>query len=107
MTKPIFGKWTRVEDGLPEFETQAGGIEFVFVLAQYKDGRVMETERNSKDGWRAVGMGVSHEIVAWMPKPKYNEDAFTELRALLDELEIIADSHEALDIIDKVREVIE
>ena len=30
MTKPIFGKWTRVEDGLPEFETQAGGIEFVF-----------------------------------------------------------------------------
>jgi|DEB0MinimDraft_6_1074348.scaffolds.fasta_scaffold14989_6 hypothetical protein len=88
MTKPVFGKWTRVEDALPDFEKQAGEIEFVFVLALQKVGRVSEMEYNSKGEWRVCGCPVHEDnITYWMPLPKAGEDAFTELRAKLDALE--------------------
>ena len=112
MTKPIFGKWTRVEDGLPEFETQAGGIEFVFVLAQYKDGRVSEMEYNSQEGWRDCGYTLNTDSVThWMPLPKEGQDAFTELRAKLEDLENRYDKEVSAwsfdEILNEIREVIE
>ena len=113
MTKPVFGKWTRVEDALPDFETQAGEIEFVFVLALQKVGRVSEMEYNSKGEWRVCGCPVHEDnITYWMPLPKAGEDAFTELRALLEEAE--KDNREKYPdesmmkfILERMREVIE
>ena len=119
MTKPVFGKWTSVEDALPDFEKQAGEIEFVFVLALQKVGRVSEMEYNSKEGWRDCGYPIcDNDVTHWMPLPKAGEDAFTELRARLDCMEhrswhesfcgeeIPALKEVVLDLIREIREVI-
>jgi len=112
MTKPVFGKWTSVEDRLPKFEAQAGGIEFVFVLALRSDGGVSKMEYNSKKGWRDCGYPVSQDYIThWMPLPKEGQDAFTELRAKLDDWEEFIHMRHPEDenskaLISEIREVI-
>jgi len=113
MTKPVFGKWTSTKDALPEFEVQCSGNAFVFVIAKMPDGYTSEMEYNSKGEWRACGCPVHEDnITHWMPLPKAGQDAFTELRALLEEAE--KDNREKYPdesmmkfILERMREVIE
>ena len=130
MTKPIFGKWTRVEDGLPE--------KNVFVIIHvpsrpwlcdgsrgthfYKTARLVK----QSDSWIKLGhpefkfekFGPGsydlEEVEKWMPLPASGQDAFTELRTLLDNYERNASEGKLqqfddgmLFVIKKIREVIE
>ena len=105
MTKPVFGKWTSVKDQPVPKDLD------VIVIEKGMNSSYMGIIEDEEEGlrWDHNEWTQIEDITHWMPAPenKPEQDAFTELRALLDELEIIADSHEALDIIDKVREVIE
>lgn len=84
--KPRFGKWTRVEDALPEFDKRVGDIKFASVIAQ-SDGIAGIAEYIEGTGFVLIGANApSRNVDKWMPLPAPDEDAFTELRALLDEI---------------------
>ena len=87
----------------------------MFVIAKMPDGYTSEMEYNSKGEWRVCGCPVHEDnITYWMPLPKAGEDAFTELRTLLDKYESNASQGKLqqfddgmLFMIRKIREVIE
>ena len=109
MTKPRFGIWTSVEDQpVPEEDqvfaltTSHGG----FLLGEYLPD---EGFRYGEYDWECIG-----NITHWMPEPPEGpkEDAFTELRALIEQQENTLRSRHpdytayALDVIREIREVI-
>ena len=107
MTKPVFGKWTRVEDGLPEQD----GAYFVWAYLFDETFAIKEAVYYKRFGWKTLE-DYDLEVHKWMPLPKAGQDAFTELRALLEEAE--KDNREKYPdesmmkfILERMREVIE
>ena len=119
MTKPKFGKWTKVEDGLP--------VEVGEVLVRIEESENSDSFTtigqywNGANSWYIVDEGcwelehdISGKITHWMPKPSNDikKDAFTELRELLDEAEKdnrekYPDESNMTYILRQMREVIE
>lgn len=105
MTKPVFGKWSRLEEATPK----NGQVVFFKVKGQVLIGDYEITALNEELFTHA---GVSYHAQEWMPLPKAGQDAFTELRALLEEAE--KDNREKYPdesmmkfILERMREVIE
>ena len=118
MTKPVFGKWTRVEDELP-----VGVGEVLVRIEESEDSDSFTTIGqywNFANSWYIVDDGcwdlehdISGKITHWMPKPSSDikQDAFTELRAKLEDLENRYDKEVSAwsfdEILNEIREVIE
>ena len=60
-------KWISVEDRLPEYTTQAGGIEFVHVIGH---GRFGPHEVMYCNGEWTSQFGPGDKITHWMPLPE-------------------------------------
>ena len=127
MTKPVFGKWYTLEDCMPEVN--------IFVLIHVpsrpwgcngsRGTHFFKTARLVKqsDSWIKLGhpelkfeeFGPGYydleEVEKWMPLPEPGKDAFTELRALVDEAEQdnrekYPDESNMTDILQRMKEVI-
>jgi len=105
MTKPVFGKWYTLAEATPK----DGQVVLFKVKGQVLIGDYEITALNEELFTHA---GVSYHAQEWMPLPKAGEDAFTELRALLEEAE--KDNREKYPdesmmkfILERMREVIE
>jgi len=107
MTKPVFGKWSRLEEATPK----NGQVVFFKVKGEALIGDYEITALNEE---LFTHSGVSYYAQEWMPLPKAGEDAFTELRTLLDNYERNASEGKLqqfddgmLFVIKKIREVVE
>ena len=103
MTKPVFGKWYTLAEATPK----DGQVVLFKVKGQVLIGHYEITALNEELFTHA---GVSYHAQEWMPLPKAGQDAFTELRALLDDLENRYDKEVSAwsfnEILTVIREVI-
>lgn len=114
MTKPKFGKWIEIKDGqiLPAkgervlVATEDGIILLVRYMKESNYyGRFEGFYKDQNDPDSEI------EPSKWMPLPAPDQDAFTELRAKLEELENRYDKEVSAwsfdEILNEIREVIE
>jgi len=112
MTKPVFGKWTSVKDQPVPKDLD------VIVIEKGMNSSYMGIIEDEEEGlrWDHNEWTQIEDITHWMPAPenKPEQDAFTELRALLDKYEKNANEGKLqqfddgmLFVIKKIREVVE
>lgn len=111
MTKPVFGKWNSTID-IPVPKDLD-----VIVLEKGMNSAYMGIIEDEEEGlrWSDNDWTQVEDITHWMPCPSINseQDAFTELRALIDDFEKTIEEVGAkksfdLDVlIHRIREVVE
>jgi len=80
MNRPKFGKWYTLAEATPK----DGQVVLFKVKGQVLIGDYEITHLNEE---LFTHSGVSYYAQEWMPRPNAEQDAFTELRAKLDEWE--------------------